>query len=37
MGGGLKREGVSSSEKEGDIREGANKGFTVINAFLLNI
>ena len=28
--GGLKEEGVSSPEKEGDIREGANRGFTVI-------
>ena len=27
---GLKERGVSSPEKEGDIREGANRGFTVI-------
>ena len=28
--GGLKEMGVSSPEKKGDIREGANRGFTVI-------
>ena len=35
--GGLKEREISSPEKEGDIREGANRGFTVINAFLLKI